>query len=351
MPLFDLNRTELESYLPDIAEPADFDLFWADTLAAARTFDLALTITPVETGLSLVDVFDVEFAGFGGHPIKAWLTRPAGTTASDGPLPAVVEYNGYGGGRGLPHEHLGWAAAGYVSLFMDTRGQGSRWGTGGGTPDPIGSGPAAPGFMTRGILDPADHYYRRLFTDAVRAVEAVRAVDGVDPARVAVTGGSQGGGITLAVAGLVPGLMAVMPDVPFGSHFRRAVDVCDREPYTEITTYLSVHRDHVAAAFRTLSYLDGVTFARRATAPALFSVALMDPICPPSTVYAAYNLYGDRAGGAAGAGAGAVAKEIEVYEFNEHEGGAGHQFARQLPWLAALAGASATPRRTDGGTR
>jgi cephalosporin-C deacetylase len=151
----------------------------------------------------------------------------------------------------------------------------------------------------------------------------------VDPARVAVAGGSQGGGITLAAAGLVPGLMGVMPDVPFGCHFRRAVDLSDREPYTEITTYLSVHREHVGAAFRTLSYLDGVNFARRATAPALFSVGLMDPICPPSTVYAAYNHYGERAGG--------VARSIEVYEFNEHEGGGGHQFARQLPWLAAIA--------------
>src|SRR5471030_1574450 len=100
--------------------------------------DLGLSLTAVDSGLSLVDVFDVEFAGFGGHRIKAWVTRPAGRSAPSDLLPAVVEYSGYGGGRGLPHEHLAWAAAGYVSLFMDTRGQGSRWGTGGSTPDPSG---------------------------------------------------------------------------------------------------------------------------------------------------------------------------------------------------------------------
>ena len=343
MPLFDLDRTALETYLPNLDEPADFDAFWAATLTEARTHDLGLKLTPVDSGLSLVDVFDVEFAGFGGHPIKAWLTQPAGAGRSGCLLPAVVEYNGYGGGRGLPHEHLAWAAAGYVNLFMDTRGQGSRWGAGGQTPDPVGAGPAAPGFMTRGLLNPSDHYFRRVFTDAVRAIEAIRAVAGVDPARVAVAGGSQGGGIALAAAGLVPDLLGVLADVPFLCHFRRAVDLSDREPYTEITTYLSVHRAHVAAAFRTLSYLDGVSFARRATAPALFSVALMDPICPPSTVYAAYNHYGTRAGG--------IAKAIEVYEFNEHEGGAGHQLARQLPWLAALAAGTDASGRKDEGTR
>jgi cephalosporin-C deacetylase len=57
--------------------------------------------------------------------------------------------------------------------------------------------------------------------------------------------------------------------------------------------------------------MDGVSFARRASTPALFSVALMDRICPPSTVFAAYNNYGG-------------AKGIIVHEFNGHEGG-GHR--------------------------
>lgn len=329
MAIFDLPLDELERYLPDLDEPADFDEFWATTLAEARSFDLALRAEPVDTGLSLVDIDDVTFAGFGGQPVRAWVARPAGTDSSDTALPAVVEYLGYGGGRGLPFERLTWAAAGYVHLVMDTRGQGSAWGGGGDTADPAGAGPAYPGFMTRGIGDPRDYYYRRLITDAVRAVDATRALPGVDPARVAVTGVSQGGGLTLAVAGLAGGLVAAMPDVPFLCHFRRAVDVTDDYPYQEVVRYLQVHRDETARVFRTLSYIDGVSFARRASAPALFSVALRDQTCPPSTVFAAYNQY------ARGA-AGRPATEIAVYPFNLHEGGQAHQQQRQLRWLASI---------------
>jgi cephalosporin-C deacetylase len=213
MPLFDLPLEQLRAYHPDIPEPADFDAFWSSTLDAARKHDLNVTVKPVDTGLALVETFDVRFSGYGGNPISAWLHLPAQRT---GRLPAVVEYVGYGGGRGLAHERILYAAAGYAYLVMDTRGQGSAWSVG-DTPDrdADSGGPAHPGFMTRGILDPQTYYYRRVFTDAVRAVEAVRSMEAVDPGRVAVKGGSQGGGISLAVSGLVGDLVAVLPDVPF----------------------------------------------------------------------------------------------------------------------------------------
>ena len=203
-------------------------------------------------------------AGTAGHRVRGWLHLPAG---HDGPLPAIVQYIGYGGGRGLPHESVLWAAAGYAHLVMDTRGQGSTWSIG-DTPDAEADGaPAHPGFMTRGILDPATYYYRRVFADAVRAVEAARSHPAVDPARVAVTGGSQGGGISIAVAGLVPDVAAVMTDVPFLADFRRAITITDEDPYTEIARYLKAHRDHTDRVLETLSYFDVAILGRRAKAP------------------------------------------------------------------------------------
>ncbi len=319
MPRFDLSLEDLQSYRPDVREPADFDDFWTETLRSSRSVAHAPTVTPVASPFTTLDVFDVTYSGFGGDPIKAWLTLPRGI---DGPLPAVVEYNGYGGGRGLPVERLGWASSGYAHLFMDTRGQGSMWGSGGETPDPHGSGPSSAGFMTRGIEDPSDYYYRRVFTDAVLAIDAVRTLPQVDADRVSVAGGSQGGGIALAAAGLADGLIAAMPDVPFLCHFERAVGFTGGDPYQEIVRYLSVYRGAEERVFDTLSYFDGVNLARRATSAGLFSVGLLDPICPPSTVYAAFNAFGG------------ADKEIVVYAHNEHEGGQSFQWLAQTKFLA-----------------
>ncbi len=319
MPFFDLPPAALETYSSAVADPDDFDAFWAGTLDDTRRHPLAVAFDPVDVGLPLVEVFDVTFAGFAGQPVRGWFIRPR----ADGPdrSACVVKYIGYGGGRGFPHEHLMWPASGRSLLVMDTRGQGSNWSLG-ATADPGGSGPAQPGVMTRGITDRAEYYYRRVFTDAVRAVDAARSHADIDPARIAAVGGSQGGGITLAVAGLVPDLAAAMPDVPFLCDFPRAVGLAQRDPYGEIMRYLAQHRDKAEATFRTLAYFDGVNFARRARAPALFSVALMDVVCPPSTVYGAYNAYAGSS------------REIAVYTFNDHEGGGAFQDRRQVDWLA-----------------
>ncbi|MGO4692432.1 acetylxylan esterase [Glaciibacter sp. 2TAF33] len=309
----DLPEADLRAYRSLQADPDDFDSFWAGTLAASKRHDPAVTATLVDTPVTTLDVYDVTFAGFDGQPVKAWLRTPAGAS---GPLPTIVQYHGYGGGRGQAFGNLLWASAGYAHLEMDTRGQG--WGGNtADTPDDAGSGPQAPGFMTRGIGARETYYYRRVFTDAVRAVEAARSLAIVDSARIGIVGTSQGGGIALAVAGLVDDLAAVVARVPFLCDFPRASVITDNMPYREIGIYLATNRHSVARVHETLSYFDGVNFAKRATAPLTITAALMDPTCPPSTVFAAYNNY-------------AGEKAITVWPYNGHEGGAWEDDALSL---------------------
>ena len=320
MPFFDLPAAELPAYRSNVTAPPDFDSFWTRTLGEAREHDLDAQFEPYDAGLAAFEVFDVTYAGFGGHRVKGWYIKPRGVPGNGD---CVVKFIGYNGGRGFPHEHLLWPASGRPVLVMDTRGQGSGWSRG-DTADPVGSEPSQAGFMTRGIGSPGTYFYRRVYTDGVRAVEAARSRAEVDPARIAVTGGSQGGGISLAVAGLVPTVKAVMSDVPYLTDFPRSVGLAQRDPYNEVSRFLSVHRDKVETAFETLRYFDTINFVPKARAHGLFSVALMDTICPPSTVYAAYNAF-----------AGA-SKQINAYRFNDHEGGGPYQERAQIDWLKGV---------------
>jgi cephalosporin-C deacetylase len=321
MAIFDLPLDQLKTYKPAREEPADFDAFWKSTLDEARAFPLKAIFEKVDHGLVAQETFDVTYSGFGGQSIKGWLILP---TRRKGKIPCVVEYIGYGGGRNFAIDWLLWSSAGYAHFVMDTRGQGGNWSRG-DTPDLYADGGNShyPGSMTQGILDPKHYFYRRVFTDAVRAIDTARSHPEIDASRIAVTGGSQGGGITIAAAGLVPDVVAAMPDVPFLCHYRRATEIVDTYPYKEIAEYCHTHRDKVETVFNTLSYFDGVNFSARAKAKTLFSVGIMDQVCPPSTVYAAYNHW-------------AGEKDMKIYPYNGHEGGQSYQTIEKLKFIKEL---------------
>lgn len=321
MPLFDLPLEQLQTFRPEILEPNDFDAFWQHSLSQTRAHPLEVKLTPVQTPYWSIETFDLTFSGFAGQPIKAWLHLPK---QQPEPLACVVEFVGYGGGRGESHDALTYASAGYAHLIMDTRGQGSVWSKG-DTPD-FEAEPASrgqfPGFMTRGISQPQTYYYRRVFMDAVRAIETAKNLEMINPKRIAVTGGSQGGGIAIAASAL-ESVKICAPDVPFLCHYRRATELVATHPYGEISAYLKIHRGQLEAVFETLSYFDGVNFAKRNQSQALYSVALMDDICPPSTVFAAYNQHAGQ-------------KDIRVYHYNNHEGGQSQQTLEKLHFFAAM---------------
>ncbi len=324
MPQWDMPLEQLERYRSDYQEPADFDAFWSRTLAETREHPLGLEIVPVDTPIRQLDVSDVTFAGFGGHPIRGWLIRPR----TAGPLPVVVSFQGYGGGRGIPVEWTLFASAGYAQFVVDSRGQGSVHRTG-ATADPVGSAPHVPGFATRGIRNPDDSYYRRLFIDAARALEAAAELPGVDVGRIVSAGASQGGGMALAAAALTADLpspaAAVLADVPFLQDIGRSIRIAGNGTASEIAAYLHAHRDALDDVRRTIGYIDGLAFAARLQIPALYSVGLMDDVCPPSTVFASFNRY-------------AGPKRLVTYPFNGHEGGGPFQLTEQLNHLAELFG-------------
>jgi cephalosporin-C deacetylase len=319
MPWFDLPLADLRTYRTATEEPPGLDEWWRSQLDKARALAEAPTVTRYEpAGYGPAEVYDVAFSGARGDRIRAWYIRPpasadgatAGGASADGAAPVVVKFIGYGGGRGLPADHMLLPAVGYPVFVMDSRGQGGRW-TIGATGDQPGEGPEYSTVMTRGLDSPEGYYFTRLFTDAVRAVETAAELaggpdGGAGPARIAVTGVSQGGGLALATAGLLGDTVTVChADVPFLCDIQRGITTAPAMPYAEVAEFLATQVGYEATALDTLRYVDCALLARRITAQSLLSVGLMDTICPPSTVFAAYNEI-------------TAPKDIAVFSFGVH---------------------------------
>lgn len=296
MPMIDMPLEELRVYVPPLTREPDFDAYWERTLAESARTPLDARIEPVDYPVDGPKFYRVFYAGWRGARICGWYIVPAG----DGPFPVVIVYHGYSGNKGAIYNLLPWVAAGYAVVAVDTRGQ-----TGDSTdPGPYSSGHWR-GYMTAGILDPEEYYYRGAFVDCVRALDFVCSRPELDGKRIALTGISQGGGLTLAVAALDRRPKAAMARVPFLCHYRRALEISDKEPYWEIAQYCNYYPEREEQVFRTLSYCDNLNLAPRITCPTLVTVGLQDLICPPSTIFGTYNHM-------------ECEKEILVYPFMGH---------------------------------
>lgn len=318
---YDFPLEELKKYKGNIKEPKDFDLFWKKSIEEQMSmYPLTTSYKPCKTYLTNLNVFDTEFSGYNGDTVKGWFIYPKGVEGKK--LPCIIHFLGYGSGRGSAYRHLLYPSMGYALFVMDTRGQGS-YSAPGDTADNYGAEPQVWGFLTKGITDKNNYYYKRLIIDTVRAVETLAQNEIVDKDKIITNGLSQGGALSIACSALSDKVFATMTDVPFLSDFKRSTSILDTEPYIEIVKYLKVHRTSVETVFNTLSYFDCVSFAKRCKSRAIFSVALMDTICPPSSVYAAYNNYKGK-------------KEMHVYEYNNHEGGDSEHDIKKMEFLNSI---------------
>ena len=324
MPNIDLPLEQLRTYSPDDTEPPDFDQFWTATLEearqGARSSGPGLEIGEPYIPLAGVEAHQVWMAGLGGARVSGWYVRPT----SGGPFPGLAHFHGYSGRGARPLEIYALAAQGLAVLSMDCRGQGGQ------SPDiPSVDGGHRAGWLTRGLEDPATHYYRYVYADAVLAVDALSSRDEVDSERVAVTGMSQGGGLALAAAALSGKVNFVWSNEPFLSDFRRAVDITPKAPYTEVAAFVRAWPELEEAVFRTLAYVDVANHARRIHCPAVVTVGLWDDVCPPSSVFAAFNRLASSD------------KELVVFPFHGHE--MTYEIEeRRLTWLLGRLGAGAS---------
>ncbi len=286
MSQLDFPLEQLKQYKGTNPIPEDIDEYWDLSLKELETFSWDVNISPSEFQVPFAECFDLYYTGLGGVRVYAKYIRPL---RSIKPIPAIIEFHGYHGNSGDWSSKLKYAAAGFAVASMDCRGQGGK------SRDKMDvSGPTLEGHIIRGLQDGKKHLmYRYLFLDSVQLSRIVMDFPEVDNEKIAVTGRSQGGGLTLACAALEPRIKYAAPVYPFLSDYKRVWQMdLDIDAYNELRAYFRMYdplHEKEDEIFKMLGYIDIKNIVNRIKGKVLMGVTLMDNICPPSTQFAAYN--------------------------------------------------------------
>lgn len=287
MPLIDMPMEDLKTYQGRNPRPDDFDRYWDESIAEMHALDPNIELVPKDNNFFGADCFDLYYTGVGNARIHAKYLRPK---HSKGPHPAVVIFHGYSGNSGDWFGHTAWVSQGYSVAAIDVRGQGGYSQDLGGT-----TGNTLRGHIVRGLSDedPKKLLFRSIFLDCAQLARIMMQMPEVDPDRVGVTGGSQGGGLALVCAALEPRVKLAAPIFPFLCDYLRVWEMdLAVGAYEEIRIYLRAfdpQHKNVDKMFTKLGYVDVQHLAPRIKAEVLMMTGLMDTICPPSTQFAAYN--------------------------------------------------------------
>lgn len=292
--------------------PADFRQFWdaAKAKLAAIALDAhqgeSKTFGPAEineynvTSACLPPDYDptghrceqvesakVDFAGPDGGRVYGWLAKPLGA----GRFPAMLVLPGAGfAARPRPLEH---ARHGYVALDIQVHGQDVD----------LEKYPALPGYYSDWQYEPVSaYYYYNIHLRCLQALRYLAARPDVDPERIVVVGGSQGGRLALVLAGLDSRVRAAVPCIansPNDAHLRW-VARCNgynlpSDPRPDPRYTPSDGMDVAGAppllddpGSRCFAYYDPINFAPDVHCPVYFNAGLVDPVSPPYSTFAVF---------------------------------------------------------------
>ena len=283
MALVDLPLDQLKVYKPEKNMEKDFDLFWQEKIKNLRSKPVEYNMEKIDYIVPEIDAYKVIYKGYKDAPICGHYITPK--KASN--LPVILMFHGYTGNKGPISLNVRWPLMGYAVFAVDVRGQ-----SGESIDNKYYSGPSSAGYMTKGIFNKDDYYYLGVYLDSIRAIDFLADREELDIERLCVTGISQGGGLSLATAGLDSRPKMVIAEIPYLCHFSRAVEWAEEAKnltYLEIANLIRSYPEREDEMFKTLSYFDNLNICGNIGAKTIISCALKDIVCPPSTVFAVYN--------------------------------------------------------------
>lgn len=290
------------------SRPKEFDQFWDSTKRKLEAVPFEVTIaSDAEHTDAQVACFKVDYASWRKTTVHARYCRPA----ADDKYPGVLVNPWYSQGAVAPPRDL--ALRGMAALAYQARGfEVDR------SSYPLENS----WYILDGISAPEDYVYRGIVGHALRGLDFLATRAEVDASRLGVMGASQGGGLSLLVAGLDKRVAAVAADFPFLTDWPDSIKEAARSPYADVRRRLADHPEEAGAAQTTLSYFDTADVADRIEVPTLVQAGGKDGTCPPAPVR---RMFGKLK---------AKAKTLKEYPNADHTDEGGERWKASIDFLA-----------------
>lgn len=270
-----------EKIEPVTTLPVDFGTFWTKAIQenSKIPIDMKMTLLP-ERCTERTDVYHVRYQNFAPG---SWMYGILCMPKKPGKYPAVL--NVPGAGIRPYYGDLELAEQGVITLQIGIHGipvtmeqevyDNLRYG-------------ALNNYWTMNLDDRDKYYYKRVYLGCVRAVDFITRLEQYDGVNLAVTGGSQGGALSIITAGLDKRIKYIASFYPalsdmLGYTAGRAGGWPHMFHYNDSSNY-------VDAKFETARYYDVVNFARQVSQEGWYSWGYNDNVCPPTSMHAAYNV-------------------------------------------------------------
>ncbi len=273
---------------PTVTNPADFQAFWDGAKAdlAKIPLDARLTLLP-ERCTEKVNVYHVNLQNWGQANLQSGQARLYGILCvpkGEGKFPALLQVPG--AGTRPYYGDVANAEQGVVTFQIGIHGI------------PVNMDPSVYTSLAAGAfqnyqffnLDDRDrYYYKRVYLGCIRAVDFLAGLPQVDASRMAVTGGSQGGALSIVTAGLDARIKWL------GAYYPALSDVTGylngrAGGWPHMFTGSNTDWTNKADKIKTVGYYDVVNFARLLNVPGRYTWGFNDETCPPTSMYSAYNV-------------------------------------------------------------
>lgn len=274
-----------DEFKPGTTRPKDFDKFWEGEKKALRALPMSVKTVPVKDITSGYQCSDVEINCTGPKPVRGYFAKPE--SAKPKSLPIVINFHAAGVSgnwcRSEPGNAMRYAKMGKGALCFDLNAHGML----NGQPDAyytnLENGELK-NYSQQGLESRQDNYFRGMYLRLIRTIDFLTSQPEWDGKRILVIGESQGGGQSLAAAGLDQRVSAVIATVPAMCDWGGSlVGRKGGWPWPFESTF------DKEKMLSTLPYYDVAHLLKGSKATIVAEIGLIDQVCPSSAIYAAIN--------------------------------------------------------------